>query len=246
MSSTPPEGPKEVLVVEDDPAISDPLVRMLERNEFSVTTARTVKETRDILERMIPDFVVLDLGLADEPQGGFIIASEIRRQGATPIMVYSASGSEADKNLAFELGADDFQVKGEIGSREFVHRINAILRRSAHRGGEVTPSEPVEFGKLRIDPSAHTATLSGEPILFSRKEFTLLMRLVQDAGKVVSREDLMADVWDENWFGSTKTLDVHIGWLRRKLHDDPADPHFIHTVRGVGFRFASPEEVDGV
>ncbi|MEI6446265.1 MAG: response regulator transcription factor [Actinomycetes bacterium] len=234
-----------VLFVEDDPGISDPMTRILQREEFEVITARTVKEARDILDRMVPDFVILDLGLADDQQGGFVVMSEIRRQGATPVMVYSANGSDDSINLALELGADDFQVKGEIGGREFINRMRAILRRSAptrRSGGSAV--EPIEIGALHVDPSAHTATLAGEPLLFSKKEFSLLMRLLEDQGKVVTREDLMADVWDENWFGSTKTLDVHIGWLRKKLGDDPADPTFIHTVRGVGFRFASPEEVE--
>lgn len=234
-----------ILFVEDDPGISEPMTRVLQRESFEVISARTVKEARDILDRTEPDFVILDLGLADDQQGGFVIMSEIRRQGDTPVLIYSANGSDDSINLALELGADDFQVKGEVGSKEFVNRIRAILRRSAPKRAVVAKEkEPIDIGPLHVDPAAHTATLNGEPILFSKKEFSLLMRLLAERGQVVARDDLMADVWDENWFGSTKTLDVHIGWLRRKLGDDPAEPKFVHTVRGVGFRFAAPEEIE--
>ena len=118
-----------------------------------------------------------------------------------------------------------------------IARIRAVLRRSGATPSAL-PAAPVEVDGLRVDPGARTVTLDGAPIDLTRKEFDLLARLVRDAGHVVTREDLMADVWDENWFGSTKTLDVHIGFLRRKLGDDPAEPRFLHTVRGVGFRFA--------
>ena len=234
-----------ILFVEDDPGISEPMTRILEREGFEVVSARTVGEAHSILDRMTPDFVILDLGLADNQQGGFVIMSEIRRKGDTPVLVYSANGTDDSINLALELGADDFQVKGEVGSKEFINRIRAILRRSApKRAGVEVGADPIEIGDLQVDPAAHTATLNGEPLLFSKKEFNLLMRLIADRGKVVMRDDLMADVWDENWFGSTKTLDVHIGWLRRKLQDDPAEPKYLHTVRGVGFRFAAPEELE--
>ncbi len=127
---------------------------------------------------------------------------------------------------------------------EVVARIRAVLRRTggAGEGPAPAPATPLEFGDLRVDIAARRATLAGEDVDLARKEFDLLAELARHAGRVVRREDLMARVWDENWFGSTKTLDVHMGWLRRKLGDDPADPRFVHTVRGVGFRFAAPEE----
>jgi DNA-binding response OmpR family regulator len=122
-----------------------------------------------------------------------------------------------------------------------IARIRAVLRRTG-RDASSGPQPPLEIGGLRVDPGARSVVLDGEPLELSRKEFDLLVRLMRDAGRVVTREDLMSDVWDENWFGSTKTLDVHVGFLRRKLGDDPATPRFVHTVRGVGFRFASAEE----
>jgi DNA-binding response OmpR family regulator len=119
-----------------------------------------------------------------------------------------------------------------------------VLRRAGGPGGGApdVPSEPLVFGGLTLDLAGRRVLLDREEIGLARKEFDLLAELARHAGRVVTREDLMARVWDENWFGSTKTLDVHVGWLRRKLRDDPAAPRFIETVRGVGFRFLRPEE----
>ena len=150
-----------------------------------------------------------------------------------PIIMLTARGTETDRIVGLEIGADDYVVK-PFSSAEVIARIRAVLRRTTRE--PAAAPEPVEIGPLRVDAAARRATLDGDELDFTRKEFDLLARLVRDAGRVVTREDLMADVWDENWFGSTKTLDVHIGFLRRKLGDDPADPRFIHTVRGVGFR----------
>jgi DNA-binding response OmpR family regulator len=144
----------------------------------------------------------------------------------------TARGTELDRVVGLELGADDYFVK-PFSSAEVIARIRAILR----RGRREAPPRTYEIGELVIDVPSRRATLAGRPLDLSRKEFDLLERLARDAGRVVSREQLMTDVWDTNWFGSTKTLDVHIGWLRRKLGDDPAAPRWIETVRGVGFRF---------
>ena len=146
--------------------------------------------------------------------------------------------TELDKIVGLELGADDYVVK-PFSAREVISRIRAVLRRS-----ERSPSQQptLEVGGLHLDAEARTVVLDGKPLDLSLKEFDLLAELVRNAGRVVKREDLMARVWDVNWFGSTKTLDVHVGWLRRKLGDDPSDPRFIETVRGVGFRFVAAEE----
>jgi DNA-binding response OmpR family regulator len=139
--------------------------------------------------------------------------------------------------VGLELGADDYVVK-PFSSAEVIARIRAILR----RGRRAAPPRTHEIDGLSIDAASRRATLDGRELDLSRKEFDLLERLARDAGRVVSRDQLMTDVWDTNWFGSTKTLDVHIGWLRRKLGDDPAAPRWIETVRGVGFRFRGPQE----
>jgi DNA-binding response OmpR family regulator len=151
----------------------------------------------------------------------------------------TASGALTDRVAGLELGADDYVVK-PFSVAEVVARIRAVLRRvrpDTAAGGEVT------IGELRIDVPARRVWRGEREVELTRREFDLLARLVQDAGRVVTREALMSDVWDMNWFGSTKTLDVHIAWLRRKLGDDPARPTYIHTVRGVGFRLAQPAEV---
>jgi DNA-binding response OmpR family regulator len=147
-----------------------------------------------------------------------------------------------DRIVGLELGADDYVVK-PFSAREVISRIRAVLRRSGSRDGAggSAGEKPIRIDELELDPAARTARLAGEELDLSRKEFDLLAELMRNAGRVVKREDLMAKVWDVNWFGSTKTLDVHIGWLRRKLGDDHSAPRYIETVRGVGFRFAAPE-----
>jgi DNA-binding response OmpR family regulator len=179
---------------------------------------------------------MLDLALPDGD--GRDVCRELRRRSDVPIVMLTARGTELDKIVGLELGADDYVVK-PFSAAEVISRIRAVLRRSGGRDGG--GREPVRVGELELDPAARIARLGGAELDLSRKEFDLLAELMRHAGEVVSREDLMARVWDVNWFGSTKTLDVHIGWLRRKLGDDPGDPRFIETVRGVGFRFAAPQ-----
>jgi DNA-binding response OmpR family regulator len=151
----------------------------------------------------------------------------------------TARGTEMDRVLGLELGADDYVVK-PFSSRELISRIRAVLRR-ASRGAPSTPGGPIEVGELRLDPGSRTVELAGKPLEVTRKEFDLLAELMAKPGQVVTREDLMSRVWDVNWFGSTKTLDVHVRTLRQKLGDDSANPRFIETVRGVGFRMIEPE-----
>ncbi|MGZ4245741.1 MAG: winged helix-turn-helix domain-containing protein, partial [Solirubrobacteraceae bacterium] len=160
------------------------------------------------------------------------VCRNIRSSSDVPIIIITASGSVTDRVVGLELGADDYVVK-PFAVGEVIARIRAVLR----RGRVARTSQPqVEVGELSIDSAARRAFLGGRELELTRKEFDLLNRLAQEPGRVVTRETLMSDVWDENWFGSTKTLDVHIGWLRRKLSDDPSAPRYIHTVRGVGFR----------
>ena len=166
---------------------------------------------------------------------------ELRRESAVPIIMLTARGTETDRVVGLELGADDYVVK-PFSSAEVIARIRAVLRRSGRDAGDdAAPAARGRRAAARPRQRA-SATLDGAPLDLSRKEFDLLARLMRDAGRVVTREDLMSDVWDENWFGSTKTLDVHVGFLRRKLGDDAADPRFLHTVRGVGFRLERRRE----
>jgi DNA-binding response OmpR family regulator len=230
-----------ILFVEDEASISDPFSRALAREGFDAVVARTAREALALADRSQFDLVLLDLNLPDGD--GRDVARELRRHGDIPIVMLTARGTETDRIVGLELGADDYVVKPFSGA-ELIARIRAVLRRSKRSAEpDAPPSEPAEIGDLRVDFGSRKALLRGESIELSRKEFDLLAELVRSAGRVVTREDLMARVWDENWFGSTKTLDTHIGWLRRKLGDDTSATRYLHTVRGVGFRFSSPEEI---
>ena len=232
--------PLRILFVEDEPSIAEPFSHALARAGFATTTVGTAAEALAAAERIAPDLVLLDLMLPDGD--GREVCRELRRRGDVPIVMLTARGTETDRVVGLELGADDYVVKPFSGV-EVIARIRAVLRRTGRAREEEPAPAVLRAGPLEIDTGARRARLDGEELQLARKELDLLVRLMRDAGRVVTREDLMAEVWDANWFGSTKTLDVHVGWLRRKLGDDPTDPRFIHTVRGVGFRFASDEEL---
>jgi two-component system, OmpR family, response regulator RegX3 len=225
-----------ILFVEDEESISEPFAKALRSAGFQPTVTRTAASALELADRLEPDLVLLDLALPDGD--GRDVCRELRRRSDVPILMLTARGTELDKIVGLELGADDYVVK-PFSAREVISRIRAVLRRS-----ERSPSQQpiLEVGGLRLDTEARSVTLDGKPLDLSLKEFDLLAELARNTGKVVKREDLMARVWDVNWFGSTKTLDVHVGWLRRKLGDDPSNPRFIETVRGVGFRFVAAEE----
>lgn len=224
-----------VLVVEDEASIADPFIRALERADFQVEHAPGAVSALELFESWRPDLIVLDLTLPDGD--GRDVCIEIRSRSEVPILMLTAKGTETDRVIGLELGADDYVVK-PFSSREVISRIRAILRRSGSKPDADLPV--IEIGGLSLDRAARRVSLDGEDLVLSRKEFDLLAELISNAGHVVSREDLMANVWDVNWFGSTKTLDVHIRGLRKKLGDTATDSRFIHTVRGVGFRFAAP------
>jgi two-component system response regulator RegX3 len=229
-----------VLIVEDEEAITTPLAEALGREGFRTEVAGTLADGLRIASAQRPDLVLLDVMLPDG--SGFDLLRELRSAGATPVIMLTARGEEIDRVTGLELGADDYVVK-PFSARELVARIRAVLRRSSAVATPVN-HDAVRVGGVEIDPSARTATLDGEPLDLTRKEFDLLALLMGNAGSVVTRERLIDEVWDVNWFGSTKTLDVHVSGLRKKLGDDPADPRYLHTVRGVGFRFAAAVEAD--
>ena len=229
---------RTVLLVEDETSITDPLAEALAREGFETKLARSVAESLEIASRIDPDLVLLDVMLPDG--SGLDVCRELRSRSQVPIIMLTARGEEADRVVGLELGADDYVVK-PFSAREVVARIRAVLRRTDHPG---RPDEkPIEIGEIRLDPSRREATKNGDVLELSRKEYELLRLLMENAGAVVTRERALEEVWDTNWFGSTKTLDVHVSGLRRKLGDDSSDPRFLHTVRGVGFRFASPNDL---
>jgi two-component system response regulator RegX3 len=237
--SAPPDRPV-VLLVEDESSIAEPFARALEREGFSPVVAPTAAAARELFTSRRPNIVLLDLSLPDGD--GRSLCREWRRDSHVPIIMLTARGTETDRVVGLELGADDYVVK-PFSAAEVAARIRAVLRRAAP--DRATQPERATVGELTIDQATRSATLAGDELGLTRKEFDLLARLAREPGMVVSREDLMSDVWDENWFGSTKTLDVHIGFLRRKLGDDAAAPRYLRTVRGVGFRLAAPEDSDG-
>ncbi len=216
-----------LLLVEDDPTIAGPLAEGLRREGFDVDVAPTGAAA---LAAAPSDLVLLDLGLPDLE--GRVVCRELRARGAVPIIVVTARGDEMDRVMLLELGADDYVVK-PFGFRELVARIRAVLRRTA--GTSIPARTLVEVGAMRIDRRTRQVTLGDRVVSLSPKEYDLLNHLAEDPGAVRSREQLMHDVWDEHWWGSTKTLDVHVASLRKKL-----GPEIIETVRSVGYRLATP------
>lgn len=244
--SDPSERPEaaaapRVLLVEDDTGIAEPLVEGLEKAGFAVTH---VTLGRDALAAPRPDLVLLDLGLPD--LDGSEVARSLRAVSGVPIIVVSAQGDEIDRVLLLELGADDYVVK-PFGLRELVARMRAVLRRArpdpaGEAGGEPAGAPAGDgaaggghqvFGPLEIDRRSRRVTLSGTEMDLAPREYDLLALLASDPGAVFTREKIIEEVWDPHWWGSTKTLDVHVAAVRRKL----GDGSWIATIRGVGYRF---------
>jgi DNA-binding response OmpR family regulator len=232
-------GRRTILMVEDERSITEPLSEALAREGFDTQVAETAARALELARQIDPDLVLLDVMLPDG--SGYDVCRELRSGSSVPIIMLTARGEETDRIVGLELGADDYIVK-PFSAREVAARIRAVLRRAGEQGAR--PEEPIEIGPLRLDRAARSAALDGSELDLTRREFDLLELLMAEAGSVVRRERLIDEVWDVNWFGSTKTLDVHVSGLRRKLGDASASPRFIHTVRGVGFRFAAPEELE--
>ena len=224
-----------VLLVEDETAIAEPLAQHLAREGFDAEVVGTIEAADDALRRGHPDVVLLDVMLPDGD--GRDLCRAIRKESDLPIIMLTARGEETDRIVGLELGADDYVVK-PFSAGELVARMRAILR----RGRGPSRSGPIQIGAIELDPGARTVAKDGVALEMAAKEFDLLHLLMANAGDVVTRETIMDEVWDPHWFGSTKTLDVHISWLRKKLEDDPSRPLYITTVRGVGFRFAPPDD----
>jgi two-component system response regulator RegX3 len=178
------------------------------------------------------------------PDGdGRDVLRSIRASSETPVVMLTARGAELDRVLGLELGADDYVTK-PFSAAELAARVRAVLRR-AGSGRAATAGDELGVGDVRMNLATHSVTNAGRPLDLTVKEFEILRLLLERAGRVVRRGELMDEVWDPNWFGSTKTLDVHVSALRKKLGDDAAAPRYIRTVRGVGFRFVSPDELAG-
>jgi two-component system response regulator RegX3 len=221
-----------VLVVEDEESFSEALSFVLRREGFEVSTAATGPDALAEFERGGPDLVLLDLMLPG--LSGTEVCRTLRQRSTVPIIMLTARDSEIDKVVGLELGADDYVTK-PFSSRELVARIRAVLRRR----GEVEELLPavLEAGPVRMDVDRHVVTVRGEPVSLPLKEFELLEMLLRNAGRVLTRGQLIDRIWGADYVGDTKTLDVHVKRLRAKVEPDPGEPRHLVTVRGLGYTF---------
>lgn len=234
-----------LLIVEDDELIASSLARALRGNGYTVDTAASVADALAAVRAHVPDLVLLDLGLPDG-DGEEVCAALGREHPTVPVVVLTARGDELDVVVGLEMGAVDYVVKpfrlAELQARIASHlRFAQVSAASKQRGAHVTV-----VGDLLVDRGMRRVAVDGREIALRPKEFDVLERLARDAGVVVTREQLIDDVWDTNWWGSTKTLDVHIHSIRRKLGEEPGGPSRIVTVRGVGYRLCADPEIGAI
>jgi len=221
-----------VLIVEDEISFSEALEFLLGKEGFSVVTAATGTEALRKFEQGGIDLVLLDLMIPEI--SGTEVCRQIRSKSRVPIIMLTAKDSEVDKVVGLEIGADDYVTK-PYSSRELVARIRAVLRRNAGEGIENEPGIMTANG-IRMDIDRHQVSVNGIPVSLPLKEFELLEFLMRNAGRVLTRMQLIDRVWGSDYVGDTKTLDVHIKRLRAKIETDPANPTVIQTVRGLGYK----------
>lgn len=222
----------KVLLIEDEEGLGDALEYQLGREGYEVERATNGAEGLQRFKVAGGDLVLLDLMLPGMP--GEDVCKEIRRESNVPIIMLTARDAEIDKVLGLELGADDYITK-PFSTRELIARIKAVLRRTAVEvGGD---GSALEGGGIRLDRERFEVTVRGEPIHMPRKEFELLELLMANAGRVLTRDTLIDRVWGADYFGDTRTLDVHIKRLRAKCEEEPHDPHHLLTIRGLGYKF---------
>jgi DNA-binding response OmpR family regulator len=226
-----------LLVVEDDAAIRGALARGLSERGHAVTGVAAGVPALEAVLKVKPDVVLLDLGLPDID--GLQVLAMLRGVSDVPVIVITAQDDDQMIVRALDGGADDYVVK-PFGLDQIAARIRAVLRRGAGGGG----AAPIEIGELVVDPRTRTVALAGEPVPLSRKEFDLLLAIASRAGEVVSKRELLAEVWQQAYGGPDRTVDVHLSWLRRKLGETAAEPRYLHTVRGVGVRLVDPTAGD--
>jgi DNA-binding response OmpR family regulator len=222
-----------ILVVEDDDAIREAVRRGLTDRGHAVLTAASGLAGLESVLADRPDVVLLDLGLPDV--GGLTLISMIRAASQVPIIVITAQDDDPTMVKALDGGADDYVVK-PFGTEQVAARIRAVLRRA----GRTETSEPIRVGDLVIDEGTRTATLEGRRLELARKEFDLLLALAQRQGRVATKRELLAEVWQQSYGGADRTVDVHLSWLRRKLGETAAEPRYLVSVRGVGVRLVDP------
>ncbi len=220
-----------LVLVEDEDAIVQPLVSALDREGFHVRRFVRAEDALDRLPSLDADLVIMDITLPG--MSGIRACELIRMRSSTPVLMLTARGQESDRLAGFRAGADDYLPK-PFSVHELIARIRAILRRTRQR--ESAPPTGIAVGDLELDPGRREVTSGGQLVELTPREFDLLEYLLRRSPEVVTRNELIAEVWDPHWSGSTKTLDVHIAQIRRKIESDPSRPRYLHTVRGIGYQ----------
>ena len=223
----------DILLVEDDPSVAASVIDGLSNSGLNITHVETGKDAIAHVNRANPDLILLDLGLPD--MDGQDVCRTIRQDHTTPIIILSARSEEVDRVLALEFGADDYLVK-PFGMRELVARIKAVARRTSGNTSDTSTNQQL-LGPIRIDRRSQRVFVNEVEVHLTPKEFDLLAYLAADPGAVYRRSDIMNEVWDTNWYGTTKTVDAHVAALRKKL----GNQDWIEAVRGVGFRLGVPD-----
>ncbi|MFB1427295.1 response regulator [Micrococcus endophyticus] len=221
-----------ILIVEDEESFSDPLSYLLEKEGFEVAVAADGNEALGVFERDGADLILLDLMLPG--MSGTEVCRQVRQRSNVPVIMLTAKDSEIDKVVGLELGADDYVTK-PYSSRELVARVRAVLRRQGEP--EELVSATLGAGPVRMDVERHVVSVDGEQVSLPLKEFELLEMLLRNAGRVLTRGQLIDRVWGSDYVGDTKTLDVHVKRLRSKVEPDPSSPRHLVTVRGLGYKF---------
>ena len=223
----------KILVVEDEKSFSEPLAFLLGKEGYEVIVAADGNEALAKFDKSGADLVLLDLMLPG--MSGTEVCRQIRTTSNVPIIMLTAKDDEVDKVVGLELGADDYVTK-PYSARELLARVRAVLRRGADTGADLDSGPLVQVGEIKLDVDRHIVTFKGENIALPLKEFELLEFLMRNAGRVLTRIQIIDRIWGNDYVGDTKTLDVHIKRLRSKLEKDPANPELIQTVRGLGYK----------
>lgn len=229
-----------ILLIEDDALIIEPVEEALINAGYTVSVARDGKTGHDMALSQKPDLILLDIMLPT--MDGWEICKAVRAQSSVPIVMLTALSDEIDLILGLELGADDYLTK-PFSTRELIARVRANLRRVVLDQGQAPPPTELRIGDIYVDLDAHRAFKNKRELSLRHKEFELLTLLMGRAGEAVTRAELFDEVWGTDWLGDTRTLDVHIRWLREKIEQDPSKPVYLITVRGVGYRFVKTEEL---
>jgi DNA-binding response OmpR family regulator len=227
---------RTILVVEDEPTLRETLVDALEADGFRVIAAADGREALERFRADRPDLILLDLMLPE--LSGVEVTRIIRAESGVPIVMLTAKDSELDKVVGLELGADDYVTK-PFSLRELTARVRALFRRAEVTGAAATPAT-VDLGRVQADLAGHRLLRDGEALPVKPKAFELLAFLVRNPGQVFTRDQLLEHVWGYDYGGESRTVDVHIHWLRSQIEDDPGHPQYLHTVRGVGYVFRRP------